>query len=163
MATYEIDDNLRGQRFFHIYNFTGVKSGSRSIYDEHLPNGSGSLVSNRSMSLLLTFFLVLFLFCFSEIPGFCTGTRHRGDWRGRRYFLSCSLFFSFFFFLFNCTILARLSVGTLGFIKLDTILYRSYFDITTRLWGLNCKLHCGNTLNLIAQNATIGFYLFTVL
>lgn len=50
-------------------------------------------------------------------------------------------------------------MGTLGFIKLDTILYRSYFDITMRLWGLDYKLHCGNTLNLIAQNATTGFCL----
>lgn len=99
-------------------------------------------------------FLFFFLFCFSEIPGFCIGTRHRGDWRGRRYFVLLILFL----FLFNCTILARLSVGTLGFIKLDTILYRSYFDITTRLWGLDYKLHCGNTFNLIAQNAT-GFCL----
>lgn len=67
--------------------------------------------------------------------------------------------FLLFSFSFNCTILARLSVGTLGFIKLDTILYRSYFDITMRLWGLDYKLHCGNTLNLIAQNATTGFCL----
>lgn len=105
--------------------------------------------------LLALAFFFLFFFCFSEIPGFCIGTRHRGDWRGRRYLVLLILFL----FLFNCTILARLSVGTLGFIKLDTILYRSYFDITTRLWGLDYKLHCGNTFNLIAQNATTGFCL----
>lgn len=51
--------------------------------------------------LLLAFFLALFfLFCFSEIPGFCTGTRHRGDWRGRRYFFVLLILFSFSFQLY---------------------------------------------------------------
>ena len=140
--------------FFHIYNFASVKSGSRLVFDQHIPHGSGSLVKNRSLALLAFSFLVLSRGFFSkEISGFCIGTRHCGDWRGWR-FVSFQLLLYLLFF--NCTIWAWLSVGTLGFIKLDTILYRSYFDITTRLWGLDWKLQCENTSNLTTQNARIG-------
>jgi hypothetical protein len=155
---------VRTEVFLYIYNFTSVISGSRPIYDEHLPNGSGPLVSNRSLSLLLAFLS----FCFSEIPGFCIGTRHRGDWRGRRYvffvflfLFVCFLFFCFFF-SFNCTIWARLSVGTLGFSNSIPFCTGVILISTTRLWGLDCKLHCGNTSNLIRQNARTGFCLYSI-
>ena len=92
---------VRTEVLLYIYNFTSVISGSRPIYDEHLPNGSGPLVSNRSLSLLLAFLS----FCFSEIPGFCIGTRHRGDWRGRRYcFLFLFVCFLFCFSFFRSTV-----------------------------------------------------------
>lgn len=106
-------------------------------------------------------FFSLFFFCFAFLKsrGFVQGPGIVEIGEDGVIFWFCSFFF---LFLFNCTILARLSVGTLGFIKLDTILYRSYFDITTRLWGLDCRLQCGNTLNLIAQNATTGFCYFSI-
>jgi hypothetical protein len=111
-----------------------------SIY----PTAVGHWLATAHCLFFWPFFRSFFFCLFSEIPGFCIGTRHRGDWGGRRYcflFLFVLFFFnSVFLFSLNCTIWARLSVGTLGFIKLDTILYRSYFDIKDAIMGVGLQI-----------------------
>lgn len=55
-----------------------------------------------------------FWFVFLKIPGFCTGTRHRGDWRGRRYVLFPLFCLSCSFFLFQLYYLGAAFGGNPG-------------------------------------------------
>lgn len=93
------------------------------------------LVSSDCLPILASSFRSFFLLSFCSylrsirIPGICTGTRHRGDRVGRRFFFSfLPWFFSrgFISLFFLCTIWAWLLVGILGFNRLDTILYRCF-------------------------------------
>lgn len=95
------------------------------------------LATAHCLCFWLFFFRVFFLFSvsflFQKSRGFVQGP-------GIVEIGEDGVTFIAFFFSFDCTIAARLSVGTLGFLKLDTILYRRYL-ISRRDYGVwvgNC-------------------------
>jgi hypothetical protein len=73
-----------------------------SIY----PTAVGHWLATAHCLFFWAFFRSFFFCLFSEILEFCIGTRHRGDWGGRRY---CFLFlFVLFFFLFCFSVVVEL-------------------------------------------------------
>ncbi|CAG8015116.1 unnamed protein product, partial [Penicillium nalgiovense] len=114
--------------------------------------GGLSLVALASCFFLfcLFFFLVLFFFVFGEDGVF---------------FFFWSLFvlflFLFCFSFFRSTVQFGRGFRWEPWDLSDSIPFCTGVILmsTTRRWGLDCKLHCGNTSNLVRQNARTGFCL----